>query len=197
MKRSEFKATVKAREDWSSEYSCLSIKTDEETGEPTEEYFSSSGCDICPHGLAGSVYDAVYLSNADIKRKVFDNILEGQICGDCLCSIINGDYTGLEFSVDDEDCSFRLRGLDMLGNDREGYEFNDYTWSEDIDADQDILDLTDKDLITWLKANGHLNKRCRSFTVEEIGHQTLNILYRGKPIFEISRSDVKPAKRRA
>jgi hypothetical protein len=105
MKRSEANVIKEARESWSAEYSCLSIKKDED-GEESEEFFSHHGCDICcsPTGLAGSVYDVIYLKNSDIQNQIFANIYGGNLCGGCFCSLVNGDDSDLDYSTTEEDC---------------------------------------------------------------------------------------------
>lgn len=97
MKRSEANEIWRARAAFSTEYECVS------TGDDADEHFSHSGCDICPGGLAATVVDVTYLSKADTARGVFNNIYEGQMCGGCLCSLINGDDSDLDYYVDDED----------------------------------------------------------------------------------------------
>lgn len=105
MKRTEANEIIKLRTEWSTEYSCVSIKQDDE-GADGEAYFCHSGCDICSgteSGGAGDVFDVVFLAVADVKKKRFDRVHEGQLCGGCLCSVINGDDSGLDFSVNEED----------------------------------------------------------------------------------------------
>lgn len=117
MKRSEANLHAKARLEYSKEYECFSIKRVDENGdacdhdsdcdcECSEEYFSHSGCDICsnlPCGGAGTVIDVIFLARNDVKNKVFDNVLEGQLCSGCLCSMVNGDGSDLDYSVTTED----------------------------------------------------------------------------------------------
>lgn len=108
MKRSEANLISKARGTWSAEYGCVSVLQDETTGENTEEYFSHSGCDICskfPSGGAGTVVDIVYRSHADMEQRKFGpgEIYDGRLCGDCLCALVNGDESHLDFYVTEED----------------------------------------------------------------------------------------------
>lgn len=107
MKRSEANAIYMARAKFSAEFGCVSTGGHNSLGEPVseDEYFSRSGCDICPDGLAGTVMDIVYRSHADMEAKRFgaEHIYEGQVCGGCLCSLVNGDDSDLDYSVDDED----------------------------------------------------------------------------------------------
>lgn len=97
MKRSEANKVLRARVEFSREYTMVN------TVEDSEEYFSRTGCDICPDRLAGSVVDVRYLALADTTRDVFDNVHEGQLCGGCLCSVVNGDDSDLDYYVTDED----------------------------------------------------------------------------------------------
>ncbi len=116
MKRSEMNAVAKARHEFSLEYECVSTVLVDANGdrcecEPSdecectdaEEYFSHSGCDICPEGLAATVIDVAYRSRKDIDAKRFDKIHEGQLCGGCLCALVNGDDSDLDYSTTDED----------------------------------------------------------------------------------------------
>jgi len=115
MKRSETNLIAKARHDFSLEYDCVSSKQVDKGGndcthkgvdcdcESSEEYFSHSGCDICPDGLAATVVDIVYLARKDIGAGKFTQVFEGQVCGGCLCALVNGDDSDLDYSVTDED----------------------------------------------------------------------------------------------
>lgn len=97
MKRSYCNSLLKARLAFSTLYDCFSTKDD------SEPYFSRSGCEICPEGLAGEVQDVTYLAREDMDQKNFDNVYESEICGGCLCSLVNGDDTDLDYYCDDED----------------------------------------------------------------------------------------------
>lgn len=101
MKRSEALAIKRQRELFGTEYSCFSIKQDDDKHDG-EAYFSSQGCDVCESGAA-DVFDVIYLANADIAKKIFNKVHDGQICGGCLCSLVNGDDSDLDFSVTEED----------------------------------------------------------------------------------------------
>jgi hypothetical protein len=104
MKRSEANLVLKARLEFSTEYDCVSPVQDED-GE-WDEYFSHRGCDICsrlPCGGAGSVIDVHYRARVDLKARKFDAVYEGALCGGCLCALVNGDDSDLDFSVTEED----------------------------------------------------------------------------------------------
>lgn len=96
MKRSEANEIIKNRIEFSKKYDCFSCISD-------EPYFSSYGCDCCNLGLAGDVYDITMLGKKDIKNKIFDHVLEGQVCSGCLCSLVNGDDSDLDYHVNEED----------------------------------------------------------------------------------------------
>ncbi len=105
MKRSEAQQHKAAREAYSAMYECFSVKNDE-SGEPSEEYFSHSGCDVCsdlPCGGAGTVIDVVFLSRKDTDKGIFNNVYDGQLCGGCLCSLVNGDDSDLDYSTTSEE----------------------------------------------------------------------------------------------
>ncbi len=93
MKRSYCNDLLKARIEFSTLYYAFSTKDD------SEPYFSHSGCEICPDGLAGDVHDITYLSKDDKGREVH----ESEICNSCLCSLVNGDDTDLDYICDDDD----------------------------------------------------------------------------------------------
>lgn len=97
MKRSYCNTLLKARIEFSTLYWGFSPKDD------SEPYFSPSGCDICPDGLAGDVHDVTYLAKADTEAKNYDNHYEAEICNSCLCSLVNGDDSDLDYICDDED----------------------------------------------------------------------------------------------
>lgn len=58
--------------------------------------FRTNGCDTCHHGLAASVYEIQFLAYSDIKKKVFDRIYYAHACGNCLCAMVNDDYSGFD-----------------------------------------------------------------------------------------------------
>jgi len=97
MKRSYCNTLLKARLAFSTLYDCFSIKDGQES------YFSRSGCEICPDGLAGDVLEVTYLARADMEKKEFGQVYESEICGGCLVSMVNGDDTDLDYMCDDED----------------------------------------------------------------------------------------------
>lgn len=97
MKRSEANAILQARIEFSREYHCVSAAPD------ADEYFSHSGCDVCPDSLAGTVIDVTYLAIDDTEHGNFARVYEGQMCGGCLCSLVNGDDSDLDYHVTDED----------------------------------------------------------------------------------------------
>jgi len=142
MKRSEMNEVLKARLDFSMEFEALSTKeTEENPG--CEPSFSRTGCDICPDGKAGDVYNVVYLARADIEKKIFDNVYEGEICGGCLCSQVNGDDSDLDYHTDDEDC-------EPLDVDRYGL---------DKSLESIVESWTVEDCLTYLKKDrGHVLK---------------------------------------
>lgn len=105
MKRSEAQQHIAARNAWSAQYTCLSVKTFD-NGEQAEPYFSHNGCDVCanlPSGGAGTVYAVTYLLVTDTDNETFDAKAHvGQLCGSCLCSLVNADDSDLDFGVTDE-----------------------------------------------------------------------------------------------
>lgn len=115
MKRSEANEILKARIEFSTEYECVSSARVDENGdrcghsggcecESAEEHFSRSGCDVCPEGLAATVSDVVYLAKSDTAQGIFTRIYEGSLCGGCLCSLVNGHDSDLDYYTTDEDC---------------------------------------------------------------------------------------------
>lgn len=67
-----------------------------ETGEYADPYFSWAGCDCCNLDGAtrgGSVYDVEVV--AWCPSRVVSKT-SAQICGECLCGLINGDWSGHE-----------------------------------------------------------------------------------------------------
>jgi hypothetical protein len=85
---------LKNRIEFSTLYDCFSLKDGD-----AEAYFSRKGCEICCDG-AGDVYDVVHLAKKDIKNKNFNDVYESQLCGACLCSMVNGDDSDLDFLED-------------------------------------------------------------------------------------------------
>lgn len=72
------------------------IVQDPDTGESMDSYFSWSGCDCCNLDGAtrgGSVYDVrvVALASGPAGCAVVWES-EAQVCGDCLCGLINGEW---------------------------------------------------------------------------------------------------------
>jgi len=107
VKRSKANKIFLARLSLSTKYDCFSIKTcgecagcKEGTGECEENtsdpQFSYSGCDCC-HGGASDVYEVSCLTREEKEKCEFD------LCGGCLCSMVNGDDTDLDYYITDED----------------------------------------------------------------------------------------------
>lgn len=74
------------------------IVTDEETGEYADAYFSWGGCDCCNLDGAtrgGSVYDVNIVAFGAGSEIVGQTL--AQVCGDCLCGLINGDWSHNDF----------------------------------------------------------------------------------------------------
>ena len=95
MKRSEYNNIIKKITEFESQYDCFSIKDDNPS-------FTRTGCECC-QGLACNTYTTTGLSLNDIESNHFENILEFDICGDCLSVLINGDVTGIDYHVTEED----------------------------------------------------------------------------------------------
>lgn len=70
---------------------CVSIISDDESGENPDPHFSWRGCDCCQTGLGNSVYDC---HGYDPKSKSVVEI--GQVCGECICYFYNGDDGEIE-----------------------------------------------------------------------------------------------------
>lgn len=102
MKRSELNQILENRILFSSQYDCISIEEESE-GESKESYFSHSGCESCSQGLAGDVFPCIGLSIEDTEKKIFDNIYNFEICGDCLNSLFNGEDSDLDYYCTEED----------------------------------------------------------------------------------------------
>ena len=94
MNQKEINAWRKAIENFSVKYDCFS------TGDDSESYFSRSGCDCCPSGLAGDVLDVTCLTQENIKNKNFDEVEEIQLCGECLSALVNGDFSFLDYYLE-------------------------------------------------------------------------------------------------
>jgi hypothetical protein len=88
------KQILKLREKFSKMYDCFSIiETNDGFKDP---YFNTNGCECC-ESLACDTYDVTHLKRSDIKNGNFDNVYESAICGGCLCSLINGDDSDLDY----------------------------------------------------------------------------------------------------
>ena len=93
MTREEFNTICELIEEFSTEYDCFSIGD-------SEAEFNSCGCLVC-NSLPCDTYDMTFLAKSDIRKGIFCEIMEGSICGDCLCALVNSDMSGHEFSVVD------------------------------------------------------------------------------------------------
>jgi hypothetical protein len=70
---------------------------DPDTGEYAEAYFCWAGCDCCNYDGAtrgGSVYDVDVVAFGAGTEIIGQTL--AQVCGECLCGLINGDWSGHE-----------------------------------------------------------------------------------------------------
>jgi hypothetical protein len=74
------------------------IVKDEESGEYADAYFSWAGCDCCNTDgstRGGSVHDVNIVAFGAGSVVVGQTL--AQVCGDCLCGLINGDWSHNDF----------------------------------------------------------------------------------------------------
>ena len=95
-------AVIQARIDYMDGYTCLDCGD-----ENNEAYFSHSGCDICHNfefGGAGDVID-IKLYGEFKQDTGWTKEGDGQLCSGCICSIVNGDDSDLDYFInDDKEC---------------------------------------------------------------------------------------------
>jgi len=177
------KAIFKARLIFSSQYHAVSIKEDEDENSAEPE-FCRHGCNVCNIdenllGGAGDVFEVIYLEQKDKDH----NVLEGSICGSCLCSLVNGDDDDLDslekedmeniiterekYSLSLENIEKILLGLVIYQNmtisangELKAWPINDLMDRIKCHLDEDevigLVDKTDGDIISFL-AYGHVD----------------------------------------
>lgn len=96
MKQSEINIMIKNCIENSKDMNHISVADD-------DAHFSHSGCRFC-ESLPCDVYNISYLLKSDMDLKIFDNVIEDECCGDCLCLLINGEVDQFHFHVDIQDC---------------------------------------------------------------------------------------------
>ena len=96
MKRSEYNRIVKDVHEFNLNYPTVITPADDEYD------FTVDGCECCNSGACDTVtVDAI--DKMSLHCENFDNTYAFKLCATCLQILINGDYTGLDFSVTEED----------------------------------------------------------------------------------------------
>jgi hypothetical protein len=95
MKRSKANDILTRRHEIDREFE--SIVTDEDMPE-----FRLGGCEICNNG-GMDVYTCKVLKRIDILAGEFDATYTLELCPDCLCALVNGDDSDLNYYVTEED----------------------------------------------------------------------------------------------
>lgn len=97
MKRSEYNKILERIAEHEIKYGITSINNEQ------DPYFDHGGCEICSPGLGNEVYDAECIKHEDIGAGKSNEVYEYKVCGACINVIYNGDLTGLDGAVTEED----------------------------------------------------------------------------------------------
>ena len=95
MKRSKANEILARRIEVGNEFSCFAT-------EDSIPEFKSCGCEICNDG-GMNVYTCAALKWIDIEAGEFDATYTLELCPDCLCALVNGDNSDLDYYVTEED----------------------------------------------------------------------------------------------